>query len=89
MKVISCYTGIKGGIFTRYDPNDPECEEKKSLLDLIIISKNLEQYFHSIEVDSNLKMTPFRAKSGGKLVYTDHYAILVKFKEIPLKRNIV
>ena len=36
-------------------------------------------------IDSELENTPHRIKSKTEIVYTDHYAILVSFKDIPLK----
>ena len=74
-------------MYTRYDPSDPKCEEKKLLLDIVIISKNLERYYDRMVIDTNLVMTPYRTKNK-QLVYSDHYAILVKFKGIPKKPKV-
>ena len=76
---------VVNGPWTRYDPSDPEDENKKSVLDLVIISKNMEKYFDSMVIDSNLENTPCRVKSKSKIVYTGHYSMLVSFKNIPLK----
>ena len=32
-------------------------------------------------------MTPFRAKAKGRIVYSDHYSLLVEFKDIPKKEK--
>ena len=73
-----------GGPFTRYDPSDPGSEEKKSALDFIIVHSDLGKYVESMKIDSKLLFTPYRVKSKAKLVYSDHYAILLNFKDIPI-----
>ena len=76
---------VKGGPFTRYDPSDPNCDEKKSCLDLFIISKELLKYVDKLIIDNKFTMTPCRPISKKKVVYPDHYASLLTFKDIPLK----
>ena len=76
-----------GGPFTRYDPSDPACNEKKSCLDLFIISKELMKYVDNLTIDSNLIITASRPVSRNKLVYPDHYSSLLVFKNIPLKTS--
>ena len=40
----------------------------------------------NMTIDKNLLMTPCRSKAKTKeMIYTDHYAILLSFKNIPLK----
>ena len=77
----------EGGPFTRYDPSDPKADEKKSLLDLVIISKSLEKYLDKMVVDKDLLFTPFHSNSKAKLTYPDHYSLLTVFKNIPMKVN--
>ena len=43
-----------GGPFTRYDPSNPLSDDHKSLLDLIVISKNLEKYLVDMTIDKSL-----------------------------------
>ena len=42
----------KGGPFTRCDPSDPENNEKKSTLDLAIVSKGIAPYVSKLLIDS-------------------------------------
>ena len=53
-----------GGPYTRVDPSDPS---KKSLLDICIVSKELEQYVSSLVIDKDLAYTPYRTLSRNKL----------------------
>ena len=76
---------VKGGPFTRYDPSDPNCNEKKSCLDLFIISKELFKHVEKLVIDENFTMTPCRPISRTKVMYPDHYASLLIFKNLPLK----
>ena len=70
----------------RYELIDPNNDEKKSALDLVIVSRNLYEYVERVEVDKDLKWTPCRpAKRSVK--FSDHYALLVVFKNIPKKDN--
>ena len=70
-----------GGPFTRIDPSNPNI---KSCLSLVIISKGLEDYVDELKIDSNRNFTPHRATKT-KLVYTDHYSLIFKLKQIPIK----
>ena len=79
---------VENGPFTRYDPSEPTSDEKKSALDLVIISKNLEKYLISLEIDKNLLWTPCRAIGKSSLRYSDHYALICKFKNIPRKTQV-
>ena len=78
---------VSGKPFTRYEPSDPNNEEKKSTLDLVIVSKGLYEYVESLKIDSNLEWTPCRPISKAKVRYSDHYALLITFKDIPLKNE--
>ena len=70
-----------GGPFTRIDPGNPNT---KSCLSLIIISKGLEEYVEELKIDSKRIFTPHRATKT-KLVYTDHFSLIFKLKDIPMK----
>ena len=71
------------GPYTRYDPSDPSNLEKKSILDLCILSKELFRYVHSLIIDDKLERTPFHVVSGGKRVHSDHYSLLLSLEGVP------
>ena len=73
-----------GGPFTRYDPADPNNDEKKSLLSLCIVSKELFPFIEKLVIDKEKLFTPLRPINSQKVVYTDHYSLLLVFKNIPL-----
>ena len=75
-----------GGPYTRYSPEDPDDESKKSMLDLVIVSKELYQYVDKMVIDNQLKWTPGRSVSKTKISHTDYYAIVVVFKDIPVNK---
>ena len=77
----------KGGPFTRYDPSDPNNNAKKSLLDVIVVSKNLLKYIEKLDIDSKLEWTPY-SQYKGHLKYHDHYALLLVFNQIPMRKQI-
>ena len=66
----------------REDPADPT---KKSCLDLIIMSEQLEKYVEKVIIDKERKFTPCSISKNGKITYPDHYAIMVWMKNIPMK----
>ena len=72
-----------GGPFTRYDPADPENIEKMSALDLCIVSQELFPYIDKLEIDKSKRSTPFRLVAQNSRVYTDHFTLLLTFKDIP------
>ena len=74
------------GPFTRYDPSEPKNEDKKSALDLVIVSECLFQYIEKLEIDKNLKWTPCRPVNKKSLRYSDRYSLLLTFKDIPKKQ---
>ena len=86
-ELVNASNKASGGPFTRYDPSDPNRENKKSLLDLCIISKGLSVYLLSLVIDKSRALTPCRPISKDKLTYTDHYSLILKFKDIPMKKN--
>ena len=85
-KLINASDIAIGGPFTRYDPIDPFNDNKKSALDLCIVSVELLEFVDTFEIDSDRKFTPFRP-GNGKLHYTDHYSINLSLKNIPLRNN--
>ena len=77
---------VQGGPFTREDPAN---KDKKSCLDLFVISQSMRPYLTSLIIDSQRKMAPVRAvkkKGGTRLVYSDHYSCLLTFNNLP-KQN--
>ena len=75
------------GPFTREDPSDPKNNQKKSVLDLIIISKGLYKYVESLTIDKYRKFTPCHSINKSRTVYPDHYALLLKMKNIPKQKE--
>ena len=69
------------GPFTRVDPADPN---KLSALDLCIVSQELLYYVDSLIIDKNRNFTPYRPIWRRKMVYTDHYSLLLTLKDCPL-----
>ena len=76
----------KGGPFTRYDPADPANEKRMSCLDLAIISVDLSEYLVELKIDREKLITPHRAV-GKKLVYTDHFSLIMTFRDLPKSLN--
>ena len=74
------------GPFTRYDPGDPLNEKKMSCLELVIVDKELCDYIEELYIDKHKKFTPHRPVRKQKLCYTDHFSIILTFKDIPLKK---
>jgi hypothetical protein len=70
-----------GGPFTREDPSNSNI---KSCLSLVIVSNGLEEYVEELVIDEKRRFTPHRAIRN-KLVFTDHYSLILKFKDIPQK----
>ena len=80
-----------GGPFTRYDPSKPSEDEKKSCLDLALISNDLFRYVDKLIIDNDGQYPIGRVvmKNGLKtLVKSDHYPLILKFKDIPVNRNV-
>ena len=74
----------EGGPFTRFDRSEPLNIEKKSTLDLVIVSSNLVQYIDKLKIDKHQEWTPSRSVKG-RIKHPDHYALLLTLKEIPMK----
>lgn len=80
---------VVGGPFTRFDPSDPENNHKKSSLSFCLVSNELFTYVDCLTIDKEKRFTPFRTISKKKVIFTDHYSLLLFFKNIPLRpRNI-
>ena len=58
---------------------------------LTLNRETLFRYVDKLTIDKKLARTPGRAISKAKIVYPDHYALILKFKDIPLrqKQNLV
>ena len=74
-----------GGPFTRYDPSCPTDANKMSCLDFVIISKRLLPFIESVVIDSKKEFSPVRPISKLKGVTSDHFPMIVTFKDLPLK----
>ena len=76
---------VKGGPWTWVDRQD---SNRKSCLDLAIISVSLVPYINKVEIDSDKKFTPRRVtktKKEIKSTYTDHFSLKIELKNIPKK----
>ena len=72
--------GTSGGPWTWSNAKGTQ----KSALDLVICSSSLSPFIEEILIDSNRIFTPKSIyKSTNKIVFTDHYAIFVKLKNLP------
>ena len=76
-----------GGPFTRFDPSCPNDMEKWSCIDLVLISVSLLPYVESILIDSKKEFSPIRPISKVKWITSDHFPIIVTFKNLPLKNT--
>ena len=56
------------GPYTRYDPKDPNDDSKKSVIDLVIVSKCLVNYIVKLEIDKYLQWTPCRKLSSDTVI---------------------
>ena len=75
-----------GGPFTFYDRSDSDNNEKKLLLDIVIVSSILTQYIDKFEIHSKLEWTPCRSDKGN-IKYTDPYSLLLTIKNIPMRKS--
>ena len=75
---------VKGGPFMRVDQANDAC---KSTLDLCIVSRELLKYVDSLIIDKDRNFTPYRPIDKKRVSFTDHYSLLVTFKNIPLASN--
>ena len=81
----------EGGPFTRFCPSDPTNIDKKSCIDLVLMSPNLLKHIEFMKIDSkgDLKMTRATYEKGNAtLKSTDHYTIVVKFKKLLLAKSL-
>ena len=86
--LVNASSKVVGGPFTRYNPSDPDNESKKSILSLCIVSNDLVKFIDSLIIDKDKEFTPYRVVSNNKVVYTDHYSAMLKFKDLPIKSHI-
>ena len=84
--LVNATTKAVGGPYTRYDPADPTNDSKKSALDLCVVSSELFDYIEKLVIDKTFTFTPFRPVNGPP-VYTDHYALELVFRNLPVKTN--
>ena len=75
-----------GGPFTRYEPCDPNNNGRKSVLDLVIVSSELETYIESLQIDQNMFFTPSRPIHKD-LRHSDHYALLLILRKLPTNQG--
>ena len=72
-----------GGPFTRVDPSNPST---LSCLSLVIVSIDLYDFIDNLKIDKDRDITPHRAIGKKQnLVYTDHFALVLSFKNLPTK----
>ena len=76
----------KGGPFTRFDPSDPLNKQKMSCLELVIVSKELFEHVEELLIDKEKIFTPHRPVRKGKLTFTDHFSLILKFKELKMRK---
>ena len=78
---------VQGGPFTRIDPGN---NESKSLLDVFILSKGLEQYLEKMIIDDQYKYPiqhPIKEKGKIVLKKSDHLTIILFLKNIPTRSS--
>ena len=79
---------VTGGPFTRIDP----ATGNLSCLDLFIVCKEVKPYIAKMEIDSERKLgiaKVEKSKKKGKyrLVYSDHYPVLLTLENLPLEKE--
>ena len=57
---------------------------KKSVPDLCMVSQELLQHVDSLVIDKHRTFTPYRPVSKSKVNFTDHYSLLLSFKNLPM-----
>ena len=79
---------VENGPWTWESRSDPD---KKSCLDLVMVSENLLPYISSLVVDTNREYSPCRVtKKGSRLsrIHSDHYTMVLSMKNLP-KQNVM
>ena len=76
--LVNATSKVVGGPFTRFDPANPD---RKSCIDLVMISKELFKHVHKLFIDKNLTFTPGRPISRNKIRYTDHRSLISGVQE--------
>ena len=66
---------------------DPENKDKQSCLDLFLVSRNLFKYVTALDIDKYKYHTPYYVNISNKKSYTDHFACILTFKGIPMKKK--
>ena len=84
-QLVNSSSKVVGGPFTRYDPSDPKCEGKMSCLGLVIVSKDLLCHVEKLFIDKKQTISACRPISKNKMVYPDHFPLLLVFKNLQLK----
>ena len=74
---------VEGGPFTRFDPEYPDDDDKKSCLDFVIVSRQLFPFIDKLFIDNNGAYTAKRVTKT-KIIKPDHYPLIVTFKNIPM-----
>ena len=80
--LVNASSKVVGGPFTRFDPANPD---RKSCLDLVIISKELSKYVFKLTIDKHLSFTPGRPVTKKKTTFSDHRSFILEFRNIPLR----
>ena len=75
---------VHNGPFTCLNKNDPANKNNKSLMDYVIVSKELVQLIKHLEIDNKLEWTFSRPHKEG-LKYLDHYVLFLTMGGIPTK----
>ena len=58
------------------------------MIRILLVSDTLLKYVDSLIIDSDLQVTPYRVISSDKVVYTDHYSVLLKLKNLPTIKSL-
>ena len=53
--LVNALNVVVNGPFTRFDPKEPDNEEKMSLLDIVVVSSNLAKYIDKLEIDRKIE----------------------------------
>ena len=80
--LVNASSKVVGGPFTRFDPANPD---KKSCLDLVLISKELSKYVYKLTIDKHLSFTPGRPVTKTKTIFSDHRSFILEFRYIPMR----
>ena len=76
----------EGGPFTRFDSEYPDDDDKKSCLDLVIVSRQLFPFIDKLLIDKNGVHTAKRVTKT-RIIKPDHYPLIITFKHLPMKNH--